>query len=71
MMLVETMKEGFLATSAAPILDDCYNMWRDFVDVSIEHCHRDANRVTHKIARRCFTSKQPCMWDDEPPSFLL
>jgi hypothetical protein len=39
MMAVETMKEGdFSATSAAPIYDDCYNMWRDFVDVSIEHC---------------------------------
>jgi hypothetical protein len=39
MMAVETTKEGdFLATSAAPIYDDCYNMWRDFVDVSIEHC---------------------------------
>ena len=40
MMVVETMKEGgFSATSAAPIYDDCYNMWRDFVDASIEHCH--------------------------------
>jgi len=72
MMVVETMKEGgFSATSAAPIYDDCYNMWRDFVDVSIEHCHRDANRVAHEIARRCFISRQSCIWVDEPPSFLL
>jgi len=72
MMVVETTKEeSFPATSEAPIYDDCYNMWRDFVDVSIEHCHRDANRVAHEIARRCFISRQSCIWVDEPPSFLL
>ena len=62
MMVVETTKEeSFPATSAAPIYDDCYNMWRDFVDVSIEHGHRDANRVAYEIAKRCFVSKQSCI----------
>lgn len=41
------------------------------MDVPIEHYQRDANRVAHEIARRCFTNKLSCMWVDEPPSFLL
>jgi hypothetical protein len=37
------------------------------VDVSIEHW----GPYAHEIARRCFISKQSCIWVNEPPSFLL
>ena len=67
MMVVETMKEGgFSATSAAPIYDDCYNMWRDFVDVSIEHCHRDANRVAHEIVEDVSFVNTHVFWSINP-----
>ena len=49
------MESGvFSETAAAAIYDECYELWRDKVNISIEHYQRDANRVAHELARRVF-----------------
>ena len=72
MEVVETMKEGgFSANSVAAIYNECSTVWSGFQENSIEHCSRDANRVAHELARRAMHTKINCIWDDEPPSFIL
>lgn len=61
--------EGFSATSAAAIYDDCHTVWLGFDDILIEHCNRNANLVGHELARRVFLTKDTCIWVDE--SLLL
>lgn len=70
--VVNTMKDdGFSATSAAAIYDDCVVIWKGFSDISIDHCNRDANKVAHELAFNSFSNKSSCIWADEPPSFIL
>jgi ATP:corrinoid adenosyltransferase len=72
MEVVQIMKDGGVsANSAAAIYDDCNIIWSGFHDISIEHCSREANQVTHNLARRAWQYKQNCTWVDEPPSFIL
>jgi ribonuclease HI len=69
--VVETMKDGgFSANSAAAIYDECITIWSGFQEISIQHCSRDANCVAHELARRARQSKQDCIRDDEPSSFI-
>jgi ribonuclease HI len=70
--VVNTMKDdGFSATSAAAINDDCVVIWKGFSDISIDHCNRDANKVAHELVFNSFSNKSSCIWADEPPSFIL
>jgi ribonuclease HI len=70
--VAETMQEGGgSATVAAAIYDDCVRLWREFVNISIEHCDREANVVAHTLARQAFRSKSSYMWVDETPDFIL
>jgi hypothetical protein len=43
--VVETMRLGISSTA-----DDCFLLLQ-FEAISIEHCHREANKVAHEIAR--------------------
>ena len=66
------MKEGrFSANSAAAIYDKCSTICSGFQEISIEHCSRDANRVADELAKQAMQTKTNCIWDDEPPSFIL
>ena len=69
--VVDIMKEGFTANSAAPIYDECYIIWSGFQEVSMEHLNREANQVAHELARRAMITKKNCIWDDDPPNFIL
>jgi ribonuclease HI len=70
--VVETMRQGgFSATVSAPIYDECYMLWQDFISICIEHCNREANCVAHELASVAMQSKLSCNWVDEPPSFIL
>jgi ribonuclease HI len=70
--VVETMRDdGFCATAATAIYDDCKIMWSGFDRVEVEHCHREANPVAHEFARVSFESTNSCIWVDEPPSFII
>ena len=40
-------------------------------NVSFSHCKRVVNEVAHELGKVCFTDKTSCIWDDEPPRFLL
>lgn len=42
---------GQSAGAAAAIFDDCFHYACDFVTTSFEHCNREANKVTHELAR--------------------
>ena len=39
--------------------------------IQFNHIPREANKVTHELAKKCFIDKIQCNWDDDPPSFLL
>jgi len=70
--VVEAMKDGgFSASAAAPIFEDCYNIWIDFPTATMEHCDREANQVGHELAQQAFVSKVFCTWVDSPPSFIF
>jgi hypothetical protein len=45
-------------------------LWRDLIDVSIKHCQKDADRVTHELARWGFSLNNNCIWVDGPPNFI-
>jgi hypothetical protein len=72
MEVVQTMENGgFSANSAATLYDECNIIWSGFQDISIEHCSREINQVTHDLAKRAMQYKQTCTWVDEPFSFIL
>ena len=31
----------------------------------------EANQVAHELARQAMLTKENCIWDDDPPSFIL
>ena len=43
----------------------------NFSSIAIGCCHRDANQVAHELAKSSFVSRNTCIWNDEPPSFLV
>ena len=51
----------------ADIVDICSNIDR----VTFKHIPREANKVAHELARKCFIDKNQCNWYDDPPSFPL
>ncbi|KAK3121628.1 hypothetical protein QOZ80_8BG0657540 [Eleusine coracana subsp. coracana] len=72
MAVVDTIRDGgFSATAAAAIYEECYSEWRDLADVSIEHCHREANEVAHLLANVALNSRSTRIWLDGPPSFIV
>ena len=71
MKVVEIMRNGgFYGNSAAAIYDECNIVWGGFQEISIEHSSREANQVAHELARQAMFTKENCIWDDDPPSFI-
>jgi len=60
-----------IASAAAPIFEECYDIWMDFPSAMIEHCDREANKVAHELAQQAFVSKAICIWVDSTPSFIF
>jgi hypothetical protein len=65
------MNDGFTANSAAAVYDECKIVWGGFQDVAIKHTSREANQVVHELARQAIFLKETCIWDDDPPSFIV
>jgi ribonuclease HI len=63
------MNEGH-AMVAAPVLEDCRELLRDFGKVTIEHCNRESNLVAHELAHFGRAST-PSLWVDAPPDFIF
>ncbi|XBJ22540.1 hypothetical protein VPH35_000918 [Triticum aestivum] len=69
--VIQAMQDGGLfAGPAAAVIDDCYYMSRDLVQVRFEHCHHEANSVAHGLAKLARFSP-PGTWFDEAPSALV
>jgi len=60
------MRLGFSSSAGAPIYDDYFSLLQGFVVVCIEHCDREANNVSHGIARVALDLKDNCTWVNEP-----
>lgn len=72
MEVVEIMENaGFTANSAVAVYDECNIVWSGFQEISIEHLSREANQVAHELARQAMISKVNCIWDDDPPGFIV
>ena len=72
MEVVEIMGNGgFMANSAAAIYDERSIAWSGFEEISIEHLSREANQVAHELARQAMLTKENCIQDDDPPSFIV
>ena len=69
--VIDIMKDaGFTASVAAPILEVCYDLWRDLPLATIEHCDREANQVAHELARQALEEKVSCIWVDSQPTSI-
>ena len=55
---------------AAPILEECMTLLQDFGKVSIEHCNRESNLVSHELAS-WGSVNNPSVWVDASPNFIV
>ena len=70
--VVTTTNEGGLsATAAAAIYEECCQYWEEFAAISISHCNRECNSVSHELARLALVEKSSFVWIDDPPSSIL
>ena len=58
-------------SEATAVFAECMNLQISIGVVEFNHCPREANEAAHEIARECFSTKNSCIWDDDPPRFLL
>ena len=69
--VIDIIKDGgFTASASAPILEVCYDLWRDLPLAIIKHCDREANQVAHELARQALEEKFSCIWVDSQPTFI-
>jgi hypothetical protein len=66
--VIDIMLDGGFTTT---IFNDCIIITLGFNQVEFQHCQREANSVTHKIARNSFQVNLSCISNDDPPSFVL
>jgi hypothetical protein len=57
-------------TESVTIYADCMYLSLAIGWVSFKHIWREANKVTHELARACVLDKVSCNWDIDP-CFLL
>ena len=68
--VINTMNNGgFMATGAAAIYSDCLVLIIGYASVTFVHCPREANSVSHELARLARPS--PSLWVEEPPAFIV
>ena len=48
-----------------------YCIWLGFQKISVEHCRIETNQVDHELAKQAMVSKIYCIWDDDPPNFIV
>ena len=56
---------------SAAIFVDIVDLRAAIDSVEFNHIPREAYKVAHEIARVCYVEKITCIWDDDPPSFLI
>ena len=65
MIDVVCLNEGD-SVMAAPILDDCIELLRDFGNVTIELCNSESNAVAHQLAGWGMQPIRLCGWTQFP-----
>jgi hypothetical protein len=71
MEVVEIMRDGGFGELSSRIYDECVTVWSGFQEISIKHLSRDANQVAHELVRQAMVTKVNCVWDDDPPIFII
>ena len=67
MEAVDTILDGgFSATTSVAIYDECNQLWKGFVAISITHCNRESNSVAHELAWQALLEKSSFVWIDDP-----
>jgi hypothetical protein len=66
-----TRNGGFTANSAAAIYDECNIVWGGFQEIFIVHSSMKANHVAYELARQAMFTKENCIWDDYPSTFIV
>jgi hypothetical protein len=54
-----------------PVLSDCFQIAQRIGRVSFIHCHREANKVAHNLARLSYSSDSIFLWEGDPPLSVL
>ena len=68
--MINTMQNGgFTASGAVAIYSDCLALIIGYTSVTLAHCPREANSVSHDLAR--LASPSPSLWVEEPPDFIV
>ena len=69
--VIHTMNSGgFTATGVAAIYADCNVLIVGYTSVSFVHCPREANYVSHELARLA-VSNPPSLWVEELPASIV
>ena len=69
--VIDTMNNGgFTASGAAAIYSDCLVLIIGYTSVSFIQCPRDANCVSHELARLAVFNP-PGLWVEEPPESIV
>ena len=69
--VINTMNMGgFTATGAAAVYADCNVLIVGYTSVSFVHCPREANCVSHELARLA-VSNPPSLWVEELPASIV
>jgi hypothetical protein len=66
--VVETLQAGCCTSTAAAVFEDIYVQASTFLKCEFSFCNKEANAVADCLARE--TGSLPCVWVDEPPSFI-
>jgi hypothetical protein len=64
-------REERIWNEATAVYADILEQASQIGKVEFMHCGRDINSVAYELARFCFSSRNFCIWVDEPPSFIL
>jgi hypothetical protein len=71
----DSIETGKACTGEAHWWNELAAFYADCIDISssigFKFCPREANQVSHEIAKFCFLNALSCNWVDEPPRFLL
>jgi hypothetical protein len=69
--VIQAMNEGGFSNGVSDaILDDCYHMACDILQIQFEHNFREVNMVAYELDRLARQSNQH-VWLDKPPYFIV
>lgn len=63
--------ESEIWSTYSAVLAECFQFAFRIDSVSFAHCPREANKVSHCLARNSYDSDSVVFRDGDPPSFLL